>query len=147
MSSKKNPNDPYSTFNFTVELDGLGLVAGFSECSGLYTEPDKHKHRKGEKDIFSRKVAELDKPINISLKRGLTYCADAEFWKWLNPNTKIERKGGTIVLRDKARQEVSRWTFREGFVVSSSNIRPDAIDEGYTIESLNIAIKALIVNN
>ena len=52
--------DPYSAFNFRVEIDGI-TVAGFSECSGLTTETDHIEYRTGAEDITVRKLPGLRK--------------------------------------------------------------------------------------
>ena len=64
-------NDPYSAFNFVLEVDGVD-AAGFSECSVLSTETDIIENRSGDEDITFRKLPGLKKFTNVTLKRGLT---------------------------------------------------------------------------
>ena len=40
MPATGDRSDPYASFNFLVEIDGV-TVAGFSECSGLSTDLSK----------------------------------------------------------------------------------------------------------
>jgi phage tail-like protein len=55
MAETGNRTDPYSAFNFLVEIDGV-TVAGFSEVSGLTTETDVIEYRTGSEDITNRKL-------------------------------------------------------------------------------------------
>lgn len=106
--------DPYSAFNFTVEIDGV-TVAGFSECTGLNTETDAIEYRTGNLDITVKKLPGLKKFGNITLKRGFTDNHD--LWKWRKTvlDGKTERHSGAIVLRNEGREAALRWTFREAW--------------------------------
>ena len=72
-------NDPYRSYNFLVEIDGI-TRAGFRECSGLDTTQDPIDYREGNQDLTTRKLPGLVKYSNISLKYGIT--DDAELWEW-----------------------------------------------------------------
>ena len=58
MAQTGDRNDPYSSFNFLVEIDGLdqSAIAGFSEVSGLTNETDIIEYREGSEDITVRKL-------------------------------------------------------------------------------------------
>lgn len=108
-------NDPYGTFNFLVDIDGV-TRAGFTECSGLSTDTDPIDYREGADPAMSvRKLSGLRKYGNISLKRGLTQ--DRELWNWRKQviDGLVVRKAVTIVMLDEARSEVMRWNFREAW--------------------------------
>ena len=60
MPETGSRNDPYSAFNFLVEIDNV-TVAGFSEVSGLTTETDAIDYRNGDEDIIVRKLPGLKK--------------------------------------------------------------------------------------
>ena len=108
-----NRTDPYRSYNFLVELDGI-TRAGFRECSGLDASQDPIDYREGTDPLTARKLPGLNKYSNISLKWGMT--DDAELWEWRKKaiDGKIERKNGSIVLMDDTSTEVLRWNFREG---------------------------------
>lgn len=109
-------NDPYRSFNFRVEIDGI-TVASFSEVSGLTAEGDPVDYREGdEKFNWSRKLVGLRKFSNITLKRG--YTQNKELWVWYRSvaNGTVERKNGSIVLMDEARNDVMRWNFRNAWI-------------------------------
>lgn len=114
MPQTGSRNDPYSAFNFLVEIENV-TVAGFSECSGLNTETDAIEYRNGNDDFTVRKLPGLKKFGNITLKRGFT--DSTELWEWRKRvlDGKTERKSGSIVLLDEARQTALRWNFREAW--------------------------------
>ncbi|HYH84242.1 MAG TPA: phage tail protein [Pyrinomonadaceae bacterium] len=106
--------DPYSAFNFTVEIDGIP-VAGFTECTGLNTETDAIEYRTGDLDITVKKLPGLKKFGNITLKRGFTDNHDLWLWRKTVLDGKTERRDGAVVLKNEARTEALRWTFREAW--------------------------------
>jgi phage tail-like protein len=142
MAETGSRNDPYSAFNFIVEIDGLE-VAGFSECSGLTTETDPIEYRNGDEDITVRKLPGLKKFTNISLKRG--YTQSKELWDWRKTvmDGMTERKPGAIVLLDEAREPALRWTFREGWPTKLEGPSLNAKNNEVAIETLEIAIEDL----
>jgi phage tail-like protein len=144
MAETGSRNDPYSAFNFVLDIDGLGeAVAGFSECSGLTTETDPIEYRTGNEDITVRKLPGLRKFTNISLKRGFT--DSKELWEWRKTvmEGRTERKSGAIVLQDEGRTEALRWTFREGWPSKWEGPSFNAKNNEVAIETLEIAIEDL----
>jgi phage tail-like protein len=137
-------NDPYSSFNFILELDGADS-AGFSECGGLTTETDIVEYRDGNEDITVRKLPGLKKFTNITLKRGFTQSKELWDWRKTVMDGKAERKGGAIVLLDEAREEALRWTFREGWLNKWEGPAFNAKNNEVAIESLEIAIEGLVL--
>ncbi len=135
-------NDPYSAFNFILEIDGVD-AAGFSECSGLTTETDVIEYRNGDEDITVRKLPGLKKFTNITLKRGFTQSKDLWEWRKTVLDGKTERKGGAIVLLDEAREEALRWTFREGWLSKWEGPTFNAKNNEIAVESLEIAVEGL----
>ena len=108
--------DPYRTFNFQLEIDGVPLGA-FSEASGLTAEGDAVDYREGT-DIQQnvRKLTGLRKYSNITLKRG--YTPDKSLWRWYGNivNGQPDRRNVTIVLMNEARAPVMRWHAESAWV-------------------------------
>ena len=108
--------DPYRTFNFQLEIDGVPLGA-FSEVSGLTAEGDAVDYREGT-DVQQnvRKLTGLRKYTNITLKRG--YTQDKSLWRWYGNivNGQPDRRDVTIVLLNEARQPVLRWHAENAWV-------------------------------
>ena len=134
--------DPYAGFNFLIEIDGITRAA-FSECSGLSTDTDPIEYRNGSEDITVRKIPGLKKFANISLKRGMTQ--DMELWKWRKTvlDGATERKAGSIVLLNEAREPALRWNFREGWPTKWEGPSINATGNEAAIETLEIAHEGL----
>jgi len=135
-------NDPYTAFNFLVEIDGV-VVGGFSECSGLQTETPPIEYRTGAEDITVRKLPGLRKSPNIVLKRGFTQ--DTSLWDWrkLVMDGKTERRSGSIVLHNEAREPALRWNFVEGWPSKLMGPALNGKNNEVAIETLEIAHEGL----
>jgi phage tail-like protein len=142
MAATGGREDPFASFNFLVEIDGV-TVAGFSECSGLSTETDAIEYRNGNEDITVRKLPGLKKFGNITLKRGFT--ASREIWEWRKKvmDGKTERQSGSIVLLNEARQPALRWNFREGWPRKLDGPTFNAKNNEVAIETLEIAVESV----
>lgn len=140
MADTGSRNDPYSAFNFLVEIDGV-TEAGFSECSGFTTETDIIEYRNGSEDITVRKLPALRKYTNIVLKRG--YTDSKELWEWRKTviDGKTERHSGSIVMLNEAREEALRWNFREGWPSKWEGATFNAKNNEVAIETMEIAVE------
>jgi phage tail-like protein len=130
--------DPYRAFNFLLEIDGI-TRAGFREASGLDSAQDPIEYREGDQELTVRKLPGLNKYSNITLKWGIT--DDAEFWDWRKKamDGKVERKNGSIVLRDDAGEEKLRWNFREAWPTKWTGPSFNATGNEVAIEQVDIA--------
>lgn len=137
-------DDAYAAFNFLIEIDGV-TVAGFTECSGLTTETDPIETRNGNEDITVRKLPGLMKYSNIVLKRGFTKAK--ELWDWRKKvlDGKTERRTGTIVLLDEARNPALRYNFRQGWPRKWEGPTLNAKNNEIAIETLEIAHEGLVL--
>ena len=142
MPATGERNDPYSAFNFIVEIDGV-IVGGFAECGGLTTETDIVEYRNGDEDITVRKLTGKAKYTQISLKRG--YTDSRELWEWrkLVITGRTERKSGTIQLLNESRQPALKWNFREGWPSKWEGPALNAKNNEVAIETLEIAHEGL----
>jgi phage tail-like protein len=129
--------DPYRSYNFLVEIDGI-TRAGFRECSGLDSTQDPIDYREGTDPLTTRKLPGLVKYSNISLKSGMT--DDAELWEWRKKTMegKIERKNASIVLLDDTGAEKVRWNFINGWPTKWTGPTFNATGNEVAIETLEI---------
>ncbi|HEX2223485.1 MAG TPA: phage tail protein [Thermoanaerobaculia bacterium] len=134
--------DPFRSFNFRVELDGISR-AGFRECSGLDASQDPIEYREGHEGLTSRKLPGLTKYSNITLKWGMT--DDAELWDWHKQamDGKVQRKNGSIVLLDDTGKERLRWNFRDAWPTKWTGPSFNATGNEVAIETLEIAHEGL----
>src|SRR3546814_19839350 len=107
MAETGDRNDPYSGFNFLIEITdvypkGSDIVAGFSEVSGLATETDILESRTGNAEITVRKLPGLRKVTNMTLNRGITQ--GRHHWEWRNNwmTGRTERTYGANALLNEA---------------------------------------------
>ncbi len=140
MAETGSRNDPFSAFNFLVEIDSV-IVAGFSEVGGLDTTTDPIEYRNGNEDITVRKLPGLRKYANITLKRGWTDSKELWLWRKTVIEGKTKRASGSIVLLNEAREEALRWNFREGWPTKWTGPAMNAKNNEVAIESLEIAVE------
>jgi phage tail-like protein len=130
--------DPFGNFNFLVEIDGITRAA-FQEVSGFDSTIDVIEHREGGENTTLRKLPGMTKYSNISLKWGIT--DDQELYQWHRQIVQgdIQRRNGSIVLLNRAGQEVARWNFFRAWPTKYDG--PDFNAEGndVAIETLELA--------
>ncbi|MDX8147393.1 phage tail protein [Lentzea sp. BCCO 10_0061] len=103
--------DPYVSFNFLVELDGISQ-ASFRECTGMEATTEVIETREGGDNVTVRKLPGKTSYGNLTLKWGLTDSTELWTWRQQVINGTIARKNGSIVVYDLAnRREVVRWNF------------------------------------
>ncbi len=115
MPNVGDRKDPYSTFNFSVEIDGI-IAAGFTDVSGLTISTEVHKFKEGGVNDFEHKLPKSTTYTDITLKRGIT---DFDLWNWYQDVIygTIERKNGTIYVFDNSKKQVDWWYFFEAFPI------------------------------
>jgi phage tail-like protein len=137
--------DPFAAFNFILDIDGLGGVSGFSECTGANTEQDVIEYREGSMDTTVTKIPGLKKFGDITLKRGFTTSRD--LWDWrktvLDNTVPVVRRGGHIVLNDESGKAALRWKFTNGWPKKYSAPTLNAKTNEVAIEELVLAVEGL----
>lgn len=130
--------DPFNNYNFLVEIDGITRAA-FQEVTGFDSTIDVIEHREGNDSTTLRKLPGMTKYSNIQLKWGIT--DDMELYQWHRQAVlgNLERKNGSIVLLDRAGEEVARWNFLRAWPTKYDG--PDLNAEGndVAIEMLELA--------
>jgi phage tail-like protein len=143
--------DPYGAHNFEIVIDdvnpdGTAVRGSFAEASGLEVEVTPIEYRNGSEDITVRKIPGLKKFTNITLKRGI--IADLALWNWilLAMNGFVERKAGSVVLLNEARQEVMRWNFRRAWPCKWTGPGLNAKNNEIAMETLEICHEGLEID-
>jgi phage tail-like protein len=104
-------NDPFRTFNFRLEIDGIS-VAAFTDVTGLQSDGDVADYRTGmDIPLTNRRLPGLRKYGPIALKRGMV--KDTTLWDWYKniASGKADRRNGSVILMDEQRRDVLRWHF------------------------------------
>ncbi|MGD9749799.1 MAG: phage tail protein [Acidimicrobiia bacterium] len=134
------PPNPYSQFNFLLEIEGT-TAAGFTEVSGMNTETDPIEYREGSDLSHMRKMPGLTKYGNITLKRG--YTQSHELWEWRK--TTIDgvtaRKNGAVILLDEERNPALRWEFFEAWINKYEGPGLNSSTNEAAIESIEFVVE------
>jgi phage tail-like protein len=124
--------DPYASYLFKVEIDGL-TQAHFRECSGLSSSVEVVENAEGGMGHVS-KIPGRVKFTNIVLKWGLTDSTELYDWHSAALHGQVARKGGSIIQVDSTGAEKRRWNFGPSFNASSNDL---------SVETLEIAHEGL----
>jgi len=138
--------DPYRSFNFQIEIDGVP-VGAFSEVTGLTAEGDAVDYREGtDVQLNVRKLPGLRKYTNLTLKRG--YTQDKSLWRlYMNTvNGAVDRRNVTIVLMNEARNPVLRWHAENAFVNKIEGPSLKASGNEVAMESVEIVHEGLTID-
>lgn len=130
--------DPYRSFNFLVEIDGI-TQAGFAECGGLDSTTEPIEYREGGENTTVRKLPGKTSYSNITLKRGLT--DSDELWKWRKSviDGKVVRKNGSVIVLDDSGQEKLRWNFMSAWPTKWEGPAFNAKGSEIAIETFTLA--------
>ncbi|SDK80528.1 phage tail protein [Nonomuraea jiangxiensis] len=137
------PVDPYRSFNFHVEIDGI-TQAGFTECTGFSASVDPADYREGKDGPAIRKLPNLAKYSNLTLKWGLTDSRDLFDWFVDVTIGKISRRNGSIIVYDlDGMTEKVRWNFFEAWPTKWDGPDFNATGTAVAIDTLEIAYERL----
>ena len=135
--------DPYLSFNFFVEIEGL-IVGGFSEVSGLQVETAVEEYKEGGQNEYVHKLPGPARyPSNLVLKRGLT---DAEtLWAWHQDVVAgtITRRNGTVYLLDRQGVPAMWWDFKQAYPVKWSGPELKADGSSVAVETIELAHRGI----
>ena len=136
------PLQPFLTFNFAVEIEGL-LVGGFTQVDGLSGEVKFEEYREGGVNGYAHKLPGLTSYSNLQLRYGLTGVG--MLWDWFAATTEgsIQRRNGTVMLLSRQRIPVMWWNFRNALPVRWTGPTFDARDDQIGVETLELAHEGL----
>ena len=107
---------PYGAYNFLVDIgdgDASSPLGGFSDVSGLGNEITLMEYRNGnDKENNVRKFAGLNKPTDVTLKRGIAGQENLTNWIFAMRRSQVEKRTVTITLNDEQGNPVMRWLLR-----------------------------------
>jgi phage tail-like protein len=135
--------DPLGNYNYRVELDGI-QVGGFSEASGLESSIESIEYREGGENTTVRKLPGKTTYTDIGLRRGITEGDNAlSEWHREAAEGTISRRSGSIVVLDRAGQEVLRYNFFNAWPMKWSPPDFNATANEVAIEELTLAHEGL----
>jgi phage tail-like protein len=129
--------DPYPSFAFKVEIDGI-FVAAFTDVGGIDTTVEVTEFAEGGLRT-AKKLPGHVKYSNITLKYGLT--DDRSLYDWMLAAAKgdVQRKSGSIVILDLQGNEKVRWNFHDAWPTAWKGAALAAKGNEYAIEELDLA--------
>lgn len=142
MTPQAARNDPYRKFNFIVEIDGI-TSTGFQFVDGLESASDVIDYREGGEMIAARKLPGLNKFSNITLKRGVTTNRDLWEWRRSVMDGATERRNGSIIVLNEAREEVLRLNFHNAWPCRWKIGGLDALESQVLVEEIELVVEDL----
>jgi phage tail-like protein len=134
--------DPYMNFNFLVEIQGI-IRAGFHQVSGIDVTIDVVEHREGGENTTTRKLPGLTRHGNLQFRKGMTDNILLHNWHRQNVEGTIQRCNGSIIMLDRAGQEVARWDFVRAWPTKYQGPELNAEGNDVAIELLELAHEGL----
>ncbi len=135
-------NDPFFSYNFLVEVDGLN-VAAFQEVGGLDSTVEVVEYRQGGENLTTRKLMGRTSFSNITLKRGVTNNTDLYEWHRNIAQGTADRRDGSVILLGRDGEELKRWNFRSAWPTKYTAPEFNAEGNEVAIESLELAHEGL----
>lgn len=138
---------PYRTYNFRVEIDGIG-EAQFAEVVVPSAEIAVVEYREGaDKTSATRKLPGRVSYGNVVLKRGIT--ADLSLYQWFRAVSQgdFQPRNVLIVLLDAQRQDVRRWLGRDAWPVKYEGPALNAKNNEVAIELLELAVEEMEIES
>lgn len=136
-------SDPYLSFNFQVEIDGI-VVAGFTEISGLDIEIEYHNYYEGGGAGMVYHLPYRPKYGNVVLSKGLG--DDAALFQWVIETAQgsVKPKQISIFLKDAmSRQNKARWDLANALPNSWKSGAFNAMHSRVAIESLSLVFMSI----
>lgn len=135
-------DNPYSNFNFLVEIDGVAS-AGFAEADLPSGRIETIEYREGgDKTSGVRKLPGRVSYENVVLRRGLSGRTDLYDWWRAVRDGAPDRRDVSIQLLDEARNPVQRWTLRDAWPTRLAYSRLDGLGNEIAVETLELAYES-----
>jgi phage tail-like protein len=142
MATERANKNPYSSFNFIVEVDQVE-VAAFQEVTGLDSENMPIEYREGADPTNTlRKLPGMEKYPSAVFKRGIT--GSPALW-----NLRKEVRDGSssfppvhtivVTLQDEQHRPVFKWTLTNAWCTKLMGPSLNAKGNEIAIESMEIA--------
>jgi phage tail-like protein len=136
-------NDPYRSFRFRVEIDGI-TQAGFNECTFADTSVEVIEYREGTDPTHPRKLSGQNKYGNVTLKWGIT--DSTEIFDWyravVEKGALSNRRNVSIQLVDEQGSDKTRWDLQECWPVKYDPPDFNAKGNDVAIETLEIVTES-----
>jgi len=143
--------DPFPTFKFCVEVEGL-IKGEFTECSGLEVTNEIFEYKEGGLNEYTHKLPGRTKMSNVTLKHGFATSNDLYNWykgmkESLMADKAVTFRKVTITLRTTVNQEALMiWTLDKAFPVKWVGPSFKVGEAAVAIESLEFAHHGILLS-
>jgi phage tail-like protein len=132
---------------FAVEIDGIE-TARFQKCEGLAAETTVYEIEEGGLSGTHKFYGRTRYP-NLVLEKGIS--ENEALFDWFRQTAledrKIERKNGSVILKDTRNNEVKRWNFFRAFPCRWAGPRLEGTTGAeFALERIEIAHEGLVVD-
>ncbi len=137
-----------SSYFFTVEIDGIE-TARFQKCEGLEAETYVYEIEEGGLNTSTHKFYGRTRYPNLILEKGIT--ENEALFKWYKETVledkKVERKNGSIILKDSENNELKRWNFFRAFPCRLIGPKLESnLGSEFALERIEITHEGLMVD-
>jgi phage tail-like protein len=134
--------NPYMSYNFLVELDGL-IVGGFMEVSGLESEIKLESYEEGGQNEYVHQFPTRTTYPNLVLSKGMTEVWT--LWGWYEDacQGKIRRRNVSVMLLDHQRLPVRWWNFKDAYPVKWSGPQFNSSAQEVAVERIELVHRGM----
>jgi phage tail-like protein len=137
-----------SSYLFLVEIDGIE-TARFQKCEGLEAETHVFELEEGGLNTTTHKLYGRTHYPNLILEKGIS--ESEVLYRWYKEcfleDRKIERKNGSIILKDTENNEVKRWNFFRAFPCKWIGPKLETnMGSQFAVERIEIAHEGIVVD-
>ena len=138
-----------SSYLFAVEIDGIE-TARFQKCEGLEAETYVYEIEEGGLNTATHKFYGRTRYPNLVLEKGIT--GNEALFNWYKETVledkAVERKNGSVILKDAQNNEVKRWNFFRAFPCRWIGPRLEAnAGAEFALECIEITHEGIVVDN
>jgi phage tail-like protein len=138
-----------SPYLFWIEVEGIE-TARFQKCEGLEAETYVYEIEEGGFNTSTRKFYGRTRFPNLILEKGIG--KNNELYNWYKrtvlEDRKMERRDGSIVLKDTENNEIKRWNFFRAFPCRWIGPRLETnLGSDYAVERIEIAHEGIVLDS
>jgi len=138
-----------SSYRFTVEIDGIE-TARFQKFEGLEAEAYVYEIEEGGYNTSTHKFYGRTRFPNMILEKGIS--DNNSLYNWFKEtvleNRKMERKNGSVILKDMQNNEIKRWNFFRAFPCRWIGPRLESnLTSEYALERIEIAHEGIVLDS
>ena len=151
------PAYPYTSFNFSVEIDVPGISpklceASFSDCDGLELTMDVKTIREGGNNTAQIRMVGAANYGQVTLKRGMTQ-ASFDLWDWFDAQQHATprqlrtdfRGEAKVILLSPDRKERARYILRKCLLTRLKAPPMNAKDGIVAIEEMQLTYESMSI--